>query len=660
MLNMTLMTWVLNIILLAPLVGGLAAGIFGRFLGKVTVHWVTIFLIFVSFMLSVGLFVQLSLLHGFSPFTLTMFHWAVVNQINFNVGYKIDELSLFMMVIVTFVSLMVHVYSVGYMVDDPSNERFFSYISGFTFSMLALVMADNFLILFFGWEAVGLFSYLLIGFWFKKEKANTAAFRAFIANRVGDLGFILGVAAVFMAFGTLNYDAVFAATPGVVAQHLSWNLGLFGWNLDPITLICLLLFAGAAGKSAQIPLHIWLEGSMEGPTPISALIHAATMVTAGVFMLARLSPLFNESVMALSVVLVLGAATALLMGILGIVQMDIKRVVAYSTLSQLGYMMAAQGVAAYPVGMFHLMTHASFKALLFLSAGSVIVGLHHEQDMRKMGGLARYMPVTYICMLIGALALSAIPPFSGFFSKDLIIESVQNSAIPGHDIAYIFLALGAFVTALYTFRMFFLVFHGESRLDKKALSHVHESSWTILVPLILLAIPSVLSGWFFFEPLMQGWFANSIQLSATHDVFAGFAQDYPTPLSFMAHALMTLPFWLGVAGIVVAFVCYVLLPTLPEKLAIYFSFLYQILIRKYGIDELYDHVFGRGSMALGRFLWKVGDDWIIDKICVQGVGLFVRLFASFLRVIQSGYLTHYAFAMVVGLLAMLAGYYWFF
>jgi NADH-quinone oxidoreductase subunit L len=660
MLNMTLMTWILNIILLAPLVGSVTAGIFGRFLGKISVHWVTSILIFLSFILSCGLLAQLCFFHSFSPFSVDMFHWAVVNHVNFNVGYTLDELSVFMMVIVTFVSLMVHIYSVGYMVDDPSNERFFAYISGFTFSMLALVMANNFLILFFGWEAVGLFSYLLIGFWFKKEKANTAAFRAFIANRVGDLGFILGVAGVLMAFGTLNYDAVFAATPPLVAQHVTWNLSIFGWHLDPISLICLLLFAGAAGKSAQIPLHIWLEGSMEGPTPISALIHAATMVTAGVFMLARLSPLFNESVLALSVVLVLGAATALFMGILGIVQMDIKRVVAYSTLSQLGYMMAAQGVGAYPLGMFHLMTHASFKALLFLSAGSVILGLHHEQDIRKMGGLARYMPVTYVCMLIGAFALTAIPPFSGFFSKDLIIESIQNSTIPGHDLAYIFLVLGAFVTALYTFRMFFLVFHGKSKLTKEALSQVHESSWTILLPLILLAIPSIFSGWLFFEPAMHGWFGGAIQLSAFYHPIKDLAENYATPSSFLIHSFMTLPFWLAISGVFVAWVCYVLSPNIPEKLATYFNFLYQILIRKYGIDAFYDKVFGHGSVALGRFLWKVGDDWIIDKICVQGLGLFVRLLGSFLRVIQSGYLTHYAFAMVLGLFAMLAGYQWFF
>ncbi len=654
---LTLLTWVLNLALLAPLFGSVAAGIFGKFLGKVNVHWITTLLIALSFILSCGLLLELCFAHSFSPFSAIMFHWAVVNHVNFNVGYKIDELTVFMMVIVTFVSLMVHIYSVGYMVDDPSNERFFCYISGFTFSMLALVMANNFLILFFGWEAVGLFSYLLIGFWFKKDTANVAAFRAFIANRVGDLGFMLGVAAILMFFGTLNYDAVFAATPGIAAQNLTVNLGIFGWHVNAITLICLLLFAGAAGKSAQIPLHIWLEGSMEGPTPISALIHAATMVTAGVFMLARLSPLFNESLAALSTVLVIGSATALFMGILGVVQVDIKRVVAYSTLSQLGYMMAAQGVAGYPLGMFHLMTHASFKALLFLSAGSVIVGLHHQQDMRKMGGLGRYMPVTYVCMLIGSLALTAIPPFAGFFSKDLIIEAIQTSTIPGHETAYVFVVLGAFVTALYTFRMFFLVFHGKPRLDKAALSHVHESPLSILIPLILLAIPSVFSGWLFFSPAMNGWFGGSIQMFAEHNPLTNLLADYSSPLEFVQHAFFTLPFWLSIAGIATAWVSYVLVPSIPGKCAKSFEFLYQWLIRKYGIDAFYDKFFGKGAMALGHFLWKVGDDLIIDKICVQGSGLVVRLLGSFLRALQTGYLTHYLFAMLVGLLAMLGAVY---
>ena len=647
------LVWILNLIVLAPLVGSLLAGIGGRFIGKVAVHWITILLILMSFVLSCDVFSSLACFHEIAPFSVTLFNWAVVSPLNFTIGYKIDELTVFMMVIVTFVSLMVHVYSVGYMVDDPSNERFFSYISGFTFSMLILVMADNFLVLFFGWEAVGLFSYLLIGFWFKKETANVAAFRAFIANRVGDLGFILGVAAVLMYFGTLNYDSVFAATPGLIAQHLTMNMEIFGWHFNVITVICLLFFAGAAGKSAQIPLHIWLEGSMEGPTPISALIHAATMVTAGVFMVARLSPLFNGSEMALSTVMILGSATALFMGLLGIVQMDIKRVVAYSTLSQLGYMMAAQGVAGYSLGMFHLMTHASFKALLFLSAGSVIVALHHEQDMRKMGGLGRYMPITYVCMLIGALALSAIPPFAGFFSKDLIIEAIQGSHVPGHNVAYVFVVLGTFVTALYTFRMFFLVFHGKPRMDREQLSHVKESPLSIVIPLVLLAIPSVLSGWFFFGPSLHGWFGNSIVFLEQNNPAADLSALYATPADFVQHAFFTLPFWLGILGVVVAFIGYVWKPEIPKKCATYFEFVYVILIRKYGIDGFYDWAFGKGTMALGRFLWKVVDDLVLDKICVSGVGLFVRIFASILRGLQTGYLMHYVLFMVVGLVVML-------
>ncbi len=645
--------WILNLILLAPLVGSIAAGVFGRFLGKIAVHWITILLIALSFLLSCDVFSAMTCFHHMSSFSGDVYHWAVVNHLDFSIGYKVDELTVFMMVIVTFVSLMVHIYSVGYMVDDPSNERFFSYISGFTFSMLALVMANNFLMLFFGWEAVGLFSYLLIGFWFKKETANVAAFRAFIANRFGDLGFILGVAAILMYFGTLNYDAVFAATPALSAQHLTMSIGLFGWHFNVITVMCLLLFAGAAGKSAQIPLHIWLEGSMEGPTPISALIHAATMVTAGVFMVARLSPLFNESLMALSTILILGSATALFMGLLGIVQTDIKRVIAYSTLSQLGYMMAAQGVAGYSLGMFHLMTHASFKALLFLSAGSVIVGMHHEQDMRKMGGLARRMPVTYVCMLVGALALCAIPPFSGFFSKDLIIEAIQMSQIPLHQVAYVLVVLGTFVTALYTFRMFFLVFHGRSRLDAGKLSAVHESPLSILIPLILLVIPSVISGWLFFSPSLQGWFGHSIEFLPGNMTVTDFAARYPTPWAFVRESVLTLPFWLGILGILTAFFAYVWKPHFPAKCAESLSLIYAALIQKYGIDALYDRVFGRGSMALGQFLWKVVDDFIIDKICVQGIGLFVRIFASVLRGIQTGYLTHYLFFMVIGVVVML-------
>jgi len=647
--------WILNIALLAPLLGSLAAGLLGKLIQKEGAHCISIFCIAVSFVLSLDLFLQMMIFHSLQPSTLSLFHWALVKQVQFNIGYQVDALTVFMMLIVTFVSLMVHIYSIGYMADDPSNPRFFSYISGFTFSMLSLVMANNFLLLFFGWEAVGLFSYLLIGFWFHRESANVAAFRAFIANRVGDFGFILGVAAVFLYYGSLNYDTVFAATPALAAQGLTMNF--LGWHVNVITLMCLLLFAGAAGKSAQIPLHIWLEGSMEGPTPISALIHAATMVTAGVFMIARLSPLFDYSLMALSTVMVLGAATALFMGILGLVQMDIKRVVAYSTLSQLGYMMAAQGVAAYPLGMFHLMTHASFKALLFLSAGSVIVALHHEQDMRKMGGLARRMPITYVCMLIGALALAAIPPFSGFFSKDLIIEAIQQSTLPGHGLAYIFVVLGAFVTALYTFRMVFLVFHGKPRMSPEQFAHVHESHWTIVLPLIFLALPSLVSGWLFFEPALQGWFGGSIHLLPSHNVLPALLQAYPNPEDFMIHAFHSLSFGLALAGIVAAWIGYVWAPTLPQKIANFLSWPYQMLLHKYGIDGFYDWFFGKGGMNLGRFLWKVGDDWVIDKSCVDGSGLMTRVLGTVLRGLQTGYLYHYAFAMVAGLFFILGAYY---
>lgn len=652
---MTHMIWILNILLLAPALGGVLSGVFGKQLGKRTSQWITTLLVGLSFVLAVYLFTQMMFFKTIVPFDLSMYHWAVIDHINFNVGYKIDQLTVFMMVVVTFVSLMVHIYSVGYMEGDPSNQRFFSYISGFTFSMLSLVMADNFLVLFFGWEAVGLFSYLLIGFWFNKEKANVAAFRAFIANRVGDLGFILGVAAVLFYFGTLNYSSVFAAVPAFAAKGIT--LDLLGWHVHGMSLICLLLFAGAAGKSAQIPLHIWLEGSMEGPTPISALIHAATMVTAGVFMIARLSPMFDFSAAALSTVLILGAATALFMGILGIVQTDIKRVIAYSTLSQLGYMMSAQGIAAYPLGMYHLMTHAAFKALLFLSAGSVIVAMHHEQDMRKMGGLGKYMPITYICMLIGACALSAIPPFSGFYSKDLIIEAVHQSTLPGHTIAYWFIALGALVTSLYTFRMFFMVFHGKERLSKEHKAHVKESPLTIVIPLILLAIPALLAGWFFFEPMLHGWFGNSITMMKGHNVLPALAAKYPTPWAFTMHAFTSMTFYLAIGGVFITWLFYVIMPSIPAKIQSNFNWIYTWLVRKYCIDEFYDWFFGKGGMALGRLCANVGDKLIIDKICVNGSGFVVRTASGFIRLIQTGYLYHYAFVMVVGLLVILGCYF---
>lgn len=637
------------VVLLSPLVGGLIAGLFGKQIGCRGAHWVTILLMLLSFGTSLYLF-SAYVFGNATVANTTIYHWATIGvNLPFDVGFLIDRLTVFMMVVVTFVSLLVHIYSVGYMEGDAGYQRFFSYISVFTFAMLSLVMANNFFLLFFGWEGVGLVSYLLIGFWFKRDAANVASLKAFLANRVGDLGFLLGIAAVLMYCGSIDYAQVFNQ---VQANHFAnVSLNLFGVSWNVVSLMCILLFIGAIGKSAQIPLHIWLEGSMEGPTPISALIHAATMVTAGVFMVARLSPLFEHSLAALSTVLIVGAATCFFMGILGLVQMDIKRVIAYSTLSQLGYMMAAQGVSAYPIGMFHLMTHAAFKALLFLSAGSVIVALHHEQDLRNMGGLWKKMPVTWICMLIGALALSAIPPFAGFFSKDLIMDAVSASTLPGHAVATFLVVGGALVTALYTFRMFFLTFHGKPRMSQEAYDHVKESHWTILLPLILLAIPAVIAGYLFFMPALNGFFGHSISILPANNVVAQLQQEYHSPWQFMLHALHTLPFWLAIAGVMLAWLCYVACPSIPGVLAKRFQWLYRFLLRKYWIDDAYDVVFGGGSRVLGNILWYVGDIFIIDKGMVEGSGHSVRGLGALLRRLQSGYLQHYLLIMVLGIVA---------
>ena len=643
---MLMLKTILLIILLAPLLGSLVAGLFGRLIGVKGATWVTVTLMGISFVLAVGMFYQFAFL-GHTPLNWTLYTFSNTGDYHFNIGILVDKLTVFMMLVVTFVSLLVHIYSIGYMAGDSGYQRFFSYISGFTFAMLSLVMANNFLLLFFGWEGVGLVSYLLIGFWFERESANYASLKAFIANRVGDLGFLLGIAAVLMYCGSLDYHTVFSMVQTGQLDHV--NLVILGHSYSVISLIAILLFIGAIGKSAQIPLHIWLEGSMEGPTPISALIHAATMVTAGVFMVARLSPLFEHSAAALSTVLIIGSATAFFMGILGLVQMDVKRVIAYSTLSQLGYMMAALGVSAYPIGMFHLMTHAAFKALLFLSAGSVILAMHHEQDMRKMGGLWRKMPITYVCMLIGALALSAIPPFAGFFSKDLIIEAVQDSQIPGHAVASFFVVGGALITALYTFRMFFMTFHGKPRMSQETYDHVHESPLTVTLPLIALAIPSVFAGLWFFGPSLNGFFGSAIYIAPTHTVVATLAARYPTPWIFMCHALTTLPFWLAILGVVLAWICYGLYPQIPKILSQKLAWLYHFLVRKYWIDEGFDWIFGGGARILGSIAWYVGDRWILDKGLVEGSGRSVRLLSRVGRRLQTGFLQHYLLVMLMGI-----------
>lgn len=603
-----------------------------------------------SFLLSLIAFWRI-VIGGEAPYNENLYTWLSTGGVDFHVGFLVDELSATMMVVVTFVSWMVHIYTIGYMHDDPGYQRFFSYISLFTFSMLMLVMANNFMQLFFGWEAVGLVSYLLIGFWFTRESAIYANLKAFLVNRVGDFGFLLGIACVLMYFGSLDYMEVFAAAPAHENTTISFFAG-HEWSL--LTVTCLLLFVGAMGKSAQAPLHVWLPDSMEGPTPISALIHAATMVTAGIFMVARMSPLFEMSTTALSVVLVIGAVTAFFMGLLGLVQNDIKRVVAYSTLSQLGYMTVALGASAYAAAIFHLFTHAFFKALLFLAAGSVIIGMHHEQDMRRMGGLKRYMPVTYWTSLIGSLALIGFPGFAGFFSKDAIIEAVHHSHTPGAGFAYAAVLLGVFVTALYSFRLVFLVFHGEERMDHHTKEHLHESPKVVTIPLIALAVPSVLAGAVFVGSMLFGdYFGDAIVVFAGHDVLGELGAHYHGVLGMILHGLLQPPFWLAAAGVGTAWYCYMKRPDIPRRVADSLSLIYRILLDKYGFDRFNDWFFAGGARGAGKALWRGGDVALIDGLIVNGSARAIGWWAGIVRHVQSGYLYHYAFAMILGLLLLL-------
>ncbi|MDP3688026.1 MAG: NADH-quinone oxidoreductase subunit L, partial [Sulfurimicrobium sp.] len=566
---------------------------------------------------------------------------------------------------VTFVSLMVHVYTIGYMEGDPGYQRFFSYISLFTFSMLMLVMSNNFLQLFFGWEAVGLVSYLLIGFWYNKPTAIYANLKAFLVNRVGDFGFILGIGMVLAYFGTLDYAAVFSLAPEISSLSVSLLPGQT-WSL--LTVICILLFIGAMGKSAQFPLHVWLPDSMEGPTPISALIHAATMVTAGIFMVSRMSPLFELSETALSFVIIIGSITALFMALIAIVQTDIKRVVAYSTLSQLGYMTVALGASAYSAAMFHLMTHAFFKAVLFLGAGSVIMAMHHQQDMRYMGGLRKYMPITYLTVLIGAIANAGLPPFAGFFSKDSIIEAVGLSTIPGAGFAYFAILAGVFIGGFYSFRLVFYTFHGEERFrHAPAGGHdhhddhghhgstvPHESPWVVTVPLLLLAIPSISAGWFIGPMLFGGFFGDTIFIAENHPAMHHLAQEFHGVWGMMLHALTTLPFWLAISGAGTAWFLYIRRPELPAIIKAKFSLISTILEKKYGFDAFNDIFFAGGARLLARFLWRVGDVWLIDGLFVNGTARLVGWFSSLIRHVQSGYIYHYAFAMIIGVFLLVS------
>lgn len=640
---------------MAPLIGSAIAGFFRNQIGKVGAHTVTTIGVALSLVLSI--YVASLVLMGAAPILNTnLYTWASGGDLfpfTFYIGFLIDPLTAVMMVVVTFVSFLVHVYSIGYMADDTGYQRFFSYISLFTFMMLMLITANNFLQLFFGWEGVGLVSYLLISFWFQKESAIDGGMKAFIVNRVGDFGFILGIGLILACVGSLDYEVVFSRATALATEHIELFTG-HSWSL--VTVTCLLLFVGAMGKSAQVPLHVWLPESMEGPTPISALIHAATMVTAGVFMVARISPLLELSSTALSVVLVIGATGALFTGILAIVMNDIKRVIAYSTLSQLGYMMAAMGVSAYSAGMFHLLTHACFKALLFLAAGSVIMGMHHEQDMRKMGGLWRKMPITYVTFLIGGLALCAIPPFAGFYSKDTIIEAVQLATIPGSRYAYFCVAMGAMVTAIYTFRAVFMTFHGQPQMDKNAYSHVHESPAVVWLPLVLLAIPSVMLGYILYMPILfdtPSLLSASITVIPDHNVLAELATEVISSWHTMLQAPHSVVFWLTLAGILVTWLAYIALPTIPCILAHRFNWIYRILLDKYGFDAFNDNILVRGTKVLGELFYRIGDQRLIDGLIVNGTGRTVKWFAVKGRGFQNGYLYHYIAVMVFGVLCFL-------
>jgi NADH-quinone oxidoreductase subunit L len=669
---------------LAPLVGSLIAGLAGKAVGRMNSHRVTILGVAISFVLSAMVFLQV--MHGAS-FNGTIYEWMNVGSLKMEVGFLVDSLTAMMMVIVTFVSLMVHIYTIGYMAEDDGYERFFSYISLFTFSMLMLVMSNNFLQLFFGWEAVGLVSYLLIGFYYTRESAIYANMKAFIVNRVGDFGFLLGIGLLLAFAGSLNYGDVFAQGTKLAGMSFPGT----DWGL--LTVACICLFIGAMGKSAQFPLHVWLPDSMEGPTPVSALIHAATMVTAGIFMVTRMSPLFELSDSALSFVTVIGAITALFMGFLGVVQNDIKRVVAYSTLSQLGYMTVALGVSAYPVAVFHLATHAFFKALLFLGAGSVIIGMHHDQDMRNMGGLRKYMPITWITSLIGSLALIGTPFFSGFYSKDSIIDAVKLSHLPGSGFAYFAVVASVFVTALYSFRMYFMVFHGEERfrgpkhpespMGAEAAAHghddhghghddhghghddhghahePHETPWVVWLPLVLLAIPSVVIGAIAVGPMLFGDFFQHgvvfdkvIYIAENHPALHEMAEEFHGWAAMGVHSVSGLPVWLALAGVVVSWFLYLKRTDLPGKIRQRFSGIYTLLDNKYYFDKINEVVFAKGAVVIGRGLWKEGDVAVIDGI-VNGSARFVGWFAGVIRFLQSGYIYHYAFAMIIGMLGLL-------
>jgi NADH-quinone oxidoreductase subunit L len=669
----------LNLLLtvpLAPLAGSLIAGLAGKAVGRRGAHTVTILGVFIAFIVS--LMVLKSVAVDGARYNATVYEWMTVGGLKMEIGFLIDGLTAMMMTVVSFVSLMVHIYTIGYMEEDPGYQRFFSYISLFTFSMLMLVMSNNFLQLFFGWEAVGLVSYLLIGFWYTRPTAIFANLKAFLVNRVGDFGFILGIGLIATYAGTLSYGEAFAKG-GELAK-----LAFPGTEWLLITVICICLFIGAMGKSAQFPLHVWLPDSMEGPTPISALIHAATMVTAGIFMVARMSPLFELSDTALSVVMTIGAITALFMGFLGIIQNDIKRVVAYSTLSQLGYMTVALGASAYSVAVFHLMTHAFFKALLFLAAGSVIIGMHHDQDIRNMGGLRKYMPITWITSLLGSLALIGTPLFAGFYSKDSIIEAVKASHLPGSGFAYAAVAAGVFVTAFYSFRMYFLVFHGEERFGRAEEHHnhhgdaddeepsadhhhglapgqkPHESPWVVTAPLLLLAVPSVVIGFMTIGPMLFGeFFKDAIFVNVEHHpAMEELAHEFHGALAMAGHAFTSLPFWLALAGVASSWWFYLKQPAIPAAIKARFGFVYRLLENKYYMDWINEHIIAPGARGVGVGLWKGGDVGLIDGVLIDGSARTVGGIAAIVRTVQTGYLYWYALVMILGIFGLMTWQLW--
>ena len=679
-MSQTLNASTLLAIPLAPLMGSLLAGIWGtqfggNWIGRRLSHSFTILGVLVAFILSA---MTLSKVMGGASFNESLYTWMVVGGLKMEVGFMIDSLTAMMMCVVTFVSLMVHIYTIGYMEEDEGYNRFFAYISLFTFSMLMLVMSNNLLQLFFGWEAVGLVSYLLIGFWYNKPTAIFANMKAFLVNRVGDFGFIIGIGLIAAYTGTLNYTELFAKAGELAQIDFPWYI--FGMDAMLITVICICLFIGAMGKSAQFPLHVWLPDSMEGPTPISALIHAATMVTAGIFMVARMSPLFELSDSALNFMMVIGSITALFMGFLGIIQNDIKRVVAYSTLSQLGYMTVALGASAYSVAVFHLMTHAFFKALLFLGAGSVIMGMHHNQDIRYMGGVRKYMPITWITSLLGSLALIGTPLFSGFYSKDSIIEAVHLSTLPAAGFANFAVLAGVFVTAFYSFRMYFLVFHGPERYDQNPDAHhghedhhghndhadghghdkPHESPWVVTVPLVLLAIPSVVIGFMTIQPMLYGeFFKNVIFIDAAkHPAMQQLGQLFHGPVAMALHGMTMAPFWLALAGVVAAWYMYLVNPKVPAFFARALRPLIVVLEQKYFMDWINENILAKGARGLGRGLWKVGDGAIIDGFFVNGSWKMVGLVSGLVRWFQSGFLYHYALVMILGVFVLMTYFVW--